>query len=205
MPSAERTVTINRPAADVFAFIADGSNASQWRSAVRDIERTSGDGKGAVYRQGVKGPLGRRIAADYEVTVYELARRLEFKAIAGPVRPTGGYRLAESDGKTKVTFWLKGELGGWRRLVFGRSVQKSMDTEMKALDKLKSVLEGETKSAPASKPSTATKAASASKSASATSASATKAAPGSKSAKSKSAPAAKAATPRTARRKSKAS
>lgn len=188
MPSAERTITINRPAADVFTFIADGSNAPDWRSAVLDIARTSGAGKGAVYKQGIKGPLGRRIAADYEVTAYELAKRLEFKAIAGPVRPTGGYRLAESDGKTKVTFWLKGELGGWRRLVFGRSVQKSMDAEMKALDKLKAMLETDSNSgAPASKSKAA----------------GTKSAPASRSAASKSTPAAKSATPRTARRKSK--
>jgi carbon monoxide dehydrogenase subunit G len=197
MPSAERTVTINRPAADVFAFIADGSNAPQWRPGVRDIQRTSGDGKGAVYKQGVRGPLGRRIAADYEVTVYELAKRLEFKAIAGPVRPTGGYRLAESDGKTKVTFWLKGELGGWRRLVFGRSVQKSMDAEMKALDKLKSVLEaGGTNSAPAPKSGS-------SKPAAATTAS--RAAPPQAAKGTKRPAATKTATPRTARRKSKAS
>jgi uncharacterized membrane protein len=192
MPSAERTITINRPAADVFSFIADGNNAPKWRSGVLDIERTSGDGKGAVYKQGVKGPFGRRIAADYEITAYESAKRLEFKAIAGPVRPAGGYRLTESEGKTKVTFWLKEDLGGWKRFVFGRSVQKTMNAEMKALDKLKSVLEGGAKAAPLSKSAPASKAPP------------RKSAPASKSSGSRSAPS-KSATPRTARRKSKAS
>jgi carbon monoxide dehydrogenase subunit G len=141
MPSAERTVTINRPAADVFAFIADGEKGTSWRPGVIDITKVSGDGVGSVYKQGVKGPMGRRIAADYEITACEPNRNLEFKAIAGPVRPTGGYRLAESDGSTHVKFWLREDLGGLKKLIFGRSVQSSMDAEMAALDKLKSVLE----------------------------------------------------------------
>ena len=144
MPSAERTVTINRPAADVFAFIADGEEAGSWRPGVLDIKKVSGDGVGAIYKQGVKGPMGRRVSADYEITAYEPSRSLEFKAIAGPVRPTGGYRLAETDGKTELTFWLREDLGGMKKLMFGRSVQASMDAEMAALDKLKSVLEAPT-------------------------------------------------------------
>jgi uncharacterized membrane protein len=141
MPSAERSVSINRPAADVFAFVADGTNAPEWRSGVVDIKRESGEGVGTVYRQRVRGPMRRRIAADYEITVYEPSKKLEFKATAGPVRPTGGYQFHETSGKTKVTFWLKEELRGWKRFVLGRSVQKSMDAEMKALDRLKEVLE----------------------------------------------------------------
>ena len=93
MPAAERTVTINRPAAEVFAFISDGTNGLRWRPGVLDIAKSSGDGVGAVYRQGVAGPMGRRIAADYEITAFQPDSLLEFKAIAGPVRPRGGYRL----------------------------------------------------------------------------------------------------------------
>jgi uncharacterized protein YndB with AHSA1/START domain len=83
MPSARRTVTIQRPAADVFAYVANGLNGSNWRAGVLDIERVSGAGAGEIYRQGVRGPMGRRMTADYEVTAFEPDRRLEFKAIAG--------------------------------------------------------------------------------------------------------------------------
>ena len=87
MPSASHSVTINRSASEVFAFVADGENAPRWRSGVLDIQRVSGHGVGAVYRQGVRGPAGRRIAADYEVTAYQPDRLLALKTIAGPVRP----------------------------------------------------------------------------------------------------------------------
>jgi uncharacterized protein YndB with AHSA1/START domain len=142
MPSAERSITINRSVADVFAYLADGANGLAWRSGVLDISKVSGTGVGEQWRQGVKGPGGRRIAADYEITAYEPPRRLEFKATAGPVRPAGGYRLEpEGEGSTKLTFWLREELGGWKKFVLGGQVQKTMDAEMAALDKLKAVLE----------------------------------------------------------------
>src|SRR5919199_113761 len=92
MPSAERTVTIRRPADQVFAYLADGTNDPQWRSGVLEIERTSdADGVGAVYRQVLAGPGGRRIAGDYRITVFDPPRRLEFQVIAGPAR-SGGLR-----------------------------------------------------------------------------------------------------------------
>ena len=142
MPSARRTITIKRPVGDVFAYVANGTNGPTWRPGVLDIEIVSGDGAGAVYRQGVRGPMGRRIAADYEVTVFEPNRRFEFKAIAGPVRPKGGYTFEETPEGTSVTFWLDEPLGGLKGLFLGRQVQQTMDAEMAALDGLKAQLEG---------------------------------------------------------------
>ena len=142
MASAHYTVTIKRPSSEVFAFIADGTNAKQWRSGVLDIERLSGDGAGAVYKQGTKGPGGRRIAADYEVTGYEPGRRLAFRVIAGPVRPTGEYRFAETADGTTVTFSLDASLTGWKKLLMSRAVQATMESEVHALDTVKRILEG---------------------------------------------------------------
>ncbi len=142
MPSAERTVTIKRPVDAVFAFVTDGMNGPKWRPGVIDTEHVSGTGVGAVYRQGVKGPGGRRVAADYEVTAVEPGRRMAFKAIAGPVRPTGEFQFAEADGGTKVTFSLDAQLSGWKALLMTGAVQKTMDAEVNALERLKTVLEG---------------------------------------------------------------
>lgn len=89
MPEATNTVTIARPASDVFAFLADGTNNPRWRSAVVEISLKSGKGKGAIYQQSVKGPFGRRVPADYEKTDFVPHTRIAFRAIAGPVRPEG--------------------------------------------------------------------------------------------------------------------
>jgi uncharacterized membrane protein len=141
MPEARHQVTIGRPAGEVFAFIADGLNGPKWRPGILDIAHVSGSGVGATYKQGVRGPGGRRVDADYRVTAYEPNARLAFEAIAGPVRPTGEYILEEVDGGTRLTFALQAELGGIRKLLMGGAVQKTMVSEVQATERLKSLLE----------------------------------------------------------------
>jgi len=141
MSEARHQVTIRRPAGEVFAFLADGLNGPKWRPGIIDIALVSGNGVGATYKQGVKGPGGRRVDADYRVTAYEPDARLAFEAIAGPVRPTGEYVLEEVEGGTRLTFALRAELGGIKKLLMGGAVQKTMDSEVEATERLKSLLE----------------------------------------------------------------
>src|SRR4051794_11770056 len=111
MPSASRTVTIARDPQDVFDFVGDGSTGPRWRPGVIDLRLASGSGLGARYEQGVKGPGGRRVAADYEITAWEPPTRLAFAGVAGPVRPTGEYRLVPVPEGTRLTFSLDATLG----------------------------------------------------------------------------------------------
>ena len=141
MPEARHQVLIKRSAADVFAFIADGLNGPMWRPGVIDVALVTGEGVGTVYKQGVKGPGGRRIDADYRITEFEPARRLAFQAIAGPVRPTGEYVLETEGAGTRLTFSLQAQLGGIRKLLMGGAVQKTMDAEVAATERLKELLE----------------------------------------------------------------
>jgi carbon monoxide dehydrogenase subunit G len=141
MPEATYAATINRPVDAVFAFVADGENCTQWRPGVTDIKRESGSGVGTRYQQGVKGPMGRRIAADYEITALEPGRRIEFQTVSGPVRPHGRYDFEAVDGGTRLTFSLDAGLTGLRRLLMGSMAQKTMDAEVRTLDNLKRVLE----------------------------------------------------------------
>jgi carbon monoxide dehydrogenase subunit G len=142
MPAASHSVIISRPVDDVFAFVADGETCPQWRPGVLDIQRVSGEGVGTRYAQGVKGPMGRRIAADYTITVFEPNRRIEFQTVTGPARPHGRYDFEPADGGTRLAFSLDAELTGLRKLILGGPVQKTMDAEVRTLDNLKRVLEG---------------------------------------------------------------
>jgi uncharacterized protein YndB with AHSA1/START domain len=140
MPRAEAQVTIARPAADVFDFLADGANNLSWRPGVLDIQHVSGEGLGAVWRQGVRGPGGSRIAADYQITEFDRPVRFAFRAIAGPARPEGRYELRAAEGATVVSFALWWEPTGLAKLL-ASPVQKTMDAEVAQLAKLKSELE----------------------------------------------------------------
>ena len=142
MASATHAVVIHRPVAEVFAFVADGEQGPRWRSGVLDIKRIAGEGVGTRYLQGVAGPLGRRVAADYEITVFEPDQRIEFQTVAGPVRPHGRYDFAAEAGGTRLTFTLDAALNGLRRLLMGSMVQRTMDAEVAALANVKRLLEG---------------------------------------------------------------
>ena len=136
MPSARNTVTIAKPVDEVFAFVADGSNARRWRPAVLDVALASGSGLGATYTQGVNGPGGRRIAADYAITAFEPNRRIAFRAIAGPVRPEGEYVFEDLGGSTRLTMSITAELSGWKKFLMGGPVQASMDAEVANIDRI---------------------------------------------------------------------
>jgi carbon monoxide dehydrogenase subunit G len=139
---ASNEVVVERPPAEVFAFLGDAENDRAWRPGVIDIERVSGDGPGAGarYRQGVKGPAGRRIDADVETTAYEPDRLIGFRATAGPVRPEGRYELDAADGGTRVRFTLAAELRGLK-VAMAPAVRKTMAGEVGHLENLKRVLE----------------------------------------------------------------
>ncbi|MFJ5601815.1 SRPBCC family protein [Micromonospora parva] len=143
MPSAEKTVQIGRTPEVVFAFLARGENDARWRPNVLDVARVSGEGVGARYRQGLKGPGGSRIPADYEVTGFEPGRRLAFQATGSVVRTQGEYTLTPADGGgTKLTLKLAWQPSGLSRFL-GPVVGRTFEEEIAALDALRDLLESE--------------------------------------------------------------
>jgi uncharacterized protein YndB with AHSA1/START domain len=141
MPEAQRTITIQKPVQEVFAFVANHDNDPQWRPGVVEIRKSSGAGVGERWYQRVKGPGGREIPADIEITALEPNRVLAFRAVEGPVRPEGRYELTEENGATRLSFTLSAHLEGLKRLM-SPMVQKQMNAEVGNLDNLKRVLEG---------------------------------------------------------------
>jgi uncharacterized protein YndB with AHSA1/START domain len=140
MPQAERTVTIEKPVAEVFAFVVNHDNDTKWRPGVVEMHKSSGEGVGERWYQRVKGPGGRKIPADIEVTQLEPNRVLAFRTVEGPVRPEGRYELAEESGATRFTFSLNAEVNGLKKLM-SPMVQKQMNAEVGNLDNLKRILE----------------------------------------------------------------
>src|SRR5262249_59082834 len=98
MPSAQRTITIDRPPDQVFAFFTDPTNDPKWRKGVKEISAEGPIGVGTKVHQVVAGPGGRSIAADIQVDACEPPTRYAFHAIAGPARPVGEYLFTPSGG-----------------------------------------------------------------------------------------------------------
>jgi hypothetical protein len=141
MPEASRTIHIERPVGQVFAFFTDPTNDKKWRSHVVEIAARGPLEVGVAIHQKIAGPGGRAVRADIEVTGYDSPRRYAFKVTTGPVRPMGEFRFAPSGTGTDVNFRLQAQLSGLKKLILSRPVQKSMDGEVAGLDKAKAFLE----------------------------------------------------------------
>jgi uncharacterized membrane protein len=140
MPEASGQIVIRRAVSDVWAFLADPENDPTWRGGVIEIKRVAGDGLGARYEQRVKGPGGRPVAADIEITELTPDTAIGFRATAGPVRPSGRYELRTAPDGTAVRFSLTVELRGPKKLMTPM-VKKTMQAEVANLERLKQVLE----------------------------------------------------------------
>ncbi len=142
MAHAEHTVVVNHPAEAVFDFIADGANNPRWRPAVVDIERASADaGAGATWRQGIRGPGGRRISGDYRITTWVRPTTLAFEVVSGPARPTGTYTFTpQGPSETRVTFSLDLQPRGLMRLMSGM-LTRQVENEVRSLDNLEAALD----------------------------------------------------------------
>ena len=142
MAHAENEISIDRPASEVYAFLADGLNNPKWRAGVQSIALKSGSAGElrAVYSQTLTGPKGRPLPGDYEITTAVPGQLLEFLVVAGPARPVGRYSLTESPSGTTVRFSLDLKLPLLAR-VFDSLVTKTMKSEVSQLQKLKDVLQ----------------------------------------------------------------
>jgi uncharacterized membrane protein len=142
MAHAENEITIDRPATEVYDFLADGLNITKWRPGVRSIGLASGvpGTVGAVYSQTLAGPRGRPIQGDYRITAADRGQVLGFQVIAGPARPEGSYLLTETQGRTTVRFILDLKPAGLMKVLDGL-ITRTMQAEVAQLSNLKAVIE----------------------------------------------------------------
>jgi hypothetical protein len=143
METFENTVTIQRPAEDVFAFLADFENVPRWNYAIEETTKTSPGpvGVGSTYRQTRSIP--RRGQEGFEVTVFDPTRRLAIEGEIGPFQARINYLLEPMGDATKVTNAVELEPSSvMSRLLAPLAVSKVKAAVASNLDKLKLTLEG---------------------------------------------------------------
>ena len=144
MAHAKHTVTVPRPIAEVYAFLADGLNEPKLRPDVTGVHLESGttSSVGAVYAQTLKGPGGRPIKGDYRITLADVPNRLDFEVVAGPARPTGSFELvALSPTSTEVSFTLDLIPKGLMKLM-GSMIAKQVESEAAATQRVTKAVDG---------------------------------------------------------------
>jgi hypothetical protein len=103
MATFHNTVTIARPADEVFAFLADFGNIPAWNYAIaRTVQTSPGPARvGATYRQTRTVP--RRSEEGFEVTIFAPPSRLAVKGQIGPFNASSSYLLEPAADGTRLT------------------------------------------------------------------------------------------------------
>jgi len=133
------SITIDRPIAEVFAYVADPGNFPVWNSAVQEVKPTSRDPLrvGSTYRMERELPTGPAVN-QLEIVARESPREFAIRTTAGPTPFHYRYRFAGKDDATVIEFDGQVDLpsvAGLMPQLVRRGVEHNLTT-------LKLVLEG---------------------------------------------------------------
>jgi uncharacterized protein YndB with AHSA1/START domain len=141
MTAFTNTIEIDRPASEVFAFLADLENVPRWNYAIAETRKTSpGEvGVGTTYEQTRTVPApGRETLA---ITSFEPDRHLAVEGTLARFPARLDYLLEERDGGTRVTNTVELRLTGPAKLLGGVAVGRVRSAVAENLHVLKELLE----------------------------------------------------------------
>lgn len=118
MISFQVSIEINRPLEEVFAYLSNLENNSEWRSSSFEARKTSEGpiGVGTRYRM-VNNILGLRLENEAEVIEYEPNRKCTNRSTSGPLPITAQRIFERVKGGTRVRFVVEVEPRGFFKLV----------------------------------------------------------------------------------------
>lgn len=145
MTTFETSVNINRPVSQVFAFLADTSNAPRWYDAVVAATKlTPGPIGNGTRHQLVRSLPGGPVENEVEITDYQPVSQLTQSSVSGPtpfryvftLEPTpGGTRLALSgDITTEGLHGPAAVFGPIASIAFKRGMTHNLNTLKRLLE-----------------------------------------------------------------------
>ena len=145
----EESVVIDRPIEEVFAFVADQSNAPRWQSGLLEVRRTTDGPLGVGTKHtAARKFMGRRLEAVNEYVVYEPNKEITFKGIAGSSVFQHSYITESTAEGTKLTSRMEMQPKGFAGLA-EPLIASSLKREFVAnLGELKDLLESGVAAAP---------------------------------------------------------
>jgi uncharacterized protein YndB with AHSA1/START domain len=104
LPKIERTLTVDKPLDQVWAYLTDFTNNEEWDPPTVTTERISGDGAvGTVYRN-VSKILGREVEIEYTVVEVEPKSVFRLRGTTSSMEMLDTMRFAQSPEGTTVTY-----------------------------------------------------------------------------------------------------
>ena len=141
----EGTAEIDRPVADVFAFLAAGTNDAEFSPRVQQIEKTTDGpvGVGTVFTSTVKD-AGLTTKREFRITEFEKPTKIRWaeqsKNLVTAVE--GGYDLTDlGDGKTRLRVFNVLEGHGVGKLVAGVALKAAQKDAPEFAGRIKTAIE----------------------------------------------------------------
>ncbi len=140
------TIHIDRPIADVFAYLADGENDKHFSSRIVEIARTvegePGGGVGTVYASTAKDG-GFKARHEFKITEFERPTKIRWAELSkSPVSvPIGGYDLVPAGEGTELRFFNELEGHGFGKLIAGFALRSARKQAQQYAENIKRAVE----------------------------------------------------------------
>ena len=143
MVQIDRSILINQPVHDVFAFILNFENEPKWAEEVVKTQKTSKGqvGIGTTFTDHVEF-MGRTLKSTYEILVIEPNKAITIKTSSGPVPFLATYTFNDQNGVTNLSITAKIEPRGLLKLA-APIIRRQLDHQWERnFENLKKLLEG---------------------------------------------------------------
>jgi uncharacterized protein YndB with AHSA1/START domain len=139
------STVIDRPIAEVFAFLADGTNDPKFSPRVQEIRKTTEGpvGAGTVFESTVKD-AGMTTSRKFELTDVQAPTKIRWTERSKNIVtvPDGGYDLEPvSDTQTKVTIQNTFEGHGFGKVIVGFALRAAIKDAPAFAQRIKSAVE----------------------------------------------------------------
>jgi uncharacterized protein YndB with AHSA1/START domain len=145
----EKSTIVRRPSHEVFAFVADQTNAPRWQSGIVEVRRLTDGPPGVGSRHTfTRSLMGRRMTGENEYVAFEPGERVEFRTTSGP-RLLASYAVTAIPEGTRLTATMDVDFSGIMS-VAEPLVARALSRDVVAnLARLTSILEPSPAAAPA--------------------------------------------------------
>lgn len=144
----ELEVSIHRPVAEVFAYVADVRNVPEWQESAQSAEWIE---EGRRFRER-RNFMGRTGEIELEVVALEPERRFDVRTVKSPVTFEIRHSFEGADGGTLVRVHGEAKLGGALRFAAGMARRQAESQFRKDFERLKAVLERRDEESPSDRP-----------------------------------------------------
>jgi uncharacterized protein YndB with AHSA1/START domain len=149
MIRVEKTTVVRRPTDEVFAFVADQTNAARWQSGIVEVRRLTDGPPGVGTRHSfTRALMGRRMNAENEYVVFDPGKRVEFRTTSGP-KLLASYAVTPMPEGTRLTATIELDVSGIMSVADPLVARVLRRDVVENLARLKSVLEATPAAAPA--------------------------------------------------------